>query len=79
MIGILFNGLKFGIVLAFLIGPVFFTIIQASIERGFWVGVLVALVAAFFKGIRISAFKWLALNLIPIPLLVVFFKAVSIK
>lgn len=43
MIGILFNGLKFGIVLAFLIGPVFFTIIQASIERGFWVGVLVAL------------------------------------
>lgn len=43
MIGILFNGLKFGIVLAFLIGPVFFTIIQASVERGFWVGVLVAL------------------------------------
>lgn len=39
---ILFNGLKFGIVLAFLIGPVFFTIIQTSIERGFWNGVLVS-------------------------------------
>lgn len=39
---ILFNGLKFGIVLAFLIGPVFFTIIQTSIERGFWNGILVS-------------------------------------
>ncbi len=40
---IVFNGIKFGIVLAFLIGPVFFTIIQTSIERGFWKGALVAL------------------------------------
>jgi threonine/homoserine/homoserine lactone efflux protein len=40
---ILFNGLKVGIVLAFLIGPVFFTIIQTSVERGFWKGVLVSL------------------------------------
>lgn len=40
---ILFNGFKVGIVLTFLIGPVFFTIIQTSIERGFWKGVLVAL------------------------------------
>ncbi|MBI3218462.1 MAG: LysE family transporter [Bacteroidetes bacterium] len=40
---IVFNGIKFGVVLAFLIGPVFFTIIQTSIERGFWKGALVAL------------------------------------
>ncbi|MCE2997756.1 MAG: LysE family translocator [Cyclobacteriaceae bacterium] len=40
---IAFNGIKFGVVLAFLIGPVFFTIIQTSIERGFWKGALVAL------------------------------------
>jgi threonine/homoserine/homoserine lactone efflux protein len=40
---ILLNGIKLGIVLAFLIGPVFFTLIQTSIERGFWRGVMVAL------------------------------------
>lgn len=40
---IIFNGIKLGLVLAFLIGPVFFTIIQTSVERGFWNGVLVSL------------------------------------
>jgi len=40
---ILINGLKLGIVLAFLIGPVFFTIIQTSVERGFRNGILVSL------------------------------------
>lgn len=40
---IVLNGLKLGIVLTFLIGPVFFTILQTSIERGFWNGVWVAL------------------------------------
>ena len=40
---IVLNGIKFGIVLAFLIGPVFFTIIQVSVEKGFWHGVMVAL------------------------------------
>lgn len=39
---IVFNGIQLGIVLTFLVGPVFFTIIQTSIERGFWKGVLVA-------------------------------------
>jgi threonine/homoserine/homoserine lactone efflux protein len=42
MTSIIFNGLKFGIVLAILVGPVFFTIIQTSVERGFWKGALVA-------------------------------------
>ncbi len=40
---IVLNGVQFGIVLAFLIGPVFFTIIQTSVEKGFWKGALVAL------------------------------------
>jgi threonine/homoserine/homoserine lactone efflux protein len=40
---IILNGLKLGIILAFLVGPVFFTIIQTSIERGFRNGLLVSL------------------------------------
>jgi len=40
---IVLNGIKFGILLALLIGPVFFTIIQTSIERGFWNGIFVAI------------------------------------
>lgn len=39
---IILQGIKFGLILALLIGPVFFTIIQTSVERGFWNGVLVA-------------------------------------
>ena len=42
-IEIILNGIKLGVVLAFLVGPVFFAIIQTSVERGFWNGVLVAL------------------------------------
>ncbi len=40
---IVLNGLKLGVILSFLIGPVFFTIIQTSVERGFRNGVLVSL------------------------------------
>jgi len=39
---IVFNGIKFGFLLAFLVGPVFFTIIQTSVEKGFGNGALVA-------------------------------------
>jgi len=39
---IILNGIFSGIVLAFLIGPVFFTILQTSIERGFGSGAFVA-------------------------------------
>lgn len=39
---IILNGVVSGILLAFLIGPVFFTIMQTSIERGFTSGALVA-------------------------------------
>jgi threonine/homoserine/homoserine lactone efflux protein len=40
---IVLKGIISGIVLALLIGPVFFTIIQTSMERGFWSGVFVAI------------------------------------
>lgn len=40
---IIIKGIFSGIVLAFLIGPVFFTLLQTSIERGFSSGVFVAI------------------------------------
>ena len=40
---IIVKGIVSGIVLAFLIGPVFFTLLQTSIERGFSSGVFVAI------------------------------------
>jgi threonine/homoserine/homoserine lactone efflux protein len=43
MIEIVLKGIASGILLALLIGPVFFTIIQTSIERGFRSGFFVAL------------------------------------
>jgi threonine/homoserine/homoserine lactone efflux protein len=39
---IVLNGIFSGVVLALLIGPVFFTILQTSIERGFGSGAMVA-------------------------------------
>jgi threonine/homoserine/homoserine lactone efflux protein len=39
---VILNGVISGVVLAFLIGPVFFTILQTSIERGFGSGAMVA-------------------------------------
>lgn len=52
---IVFNGIKLGVLLAFLVGPVFFTILQTSIERGFLRGVLVAV------GVSISDAAYVAL------------------
>lgn len=40
---VVLKGLSFGLILAVLIGPVFFTLIQASIEKGPWSGVFVAI------------------------------------
>ena len=40
---IILNGIISGLVLALLVGPVFFTILQTSIERGFGSGALVAI------------------------------------
>jgi threonine/homoserine/homoserine lactone efflux protein len=50
-----FNGLKLGIVLTFLIGPVFFTILQTSVEKGFRNGVLVSL------GVSLSDIMYVAI------------------
>jgi threonine/homoserine/homoserine lactone efflux protein len=36
------NGILYGLVLAVLVGPIFFTLVQTSIERGFWSGFFVA-------------------------------------
>lgn len=52
---IVFNGIKLGILLAFLIGPVFFTILQTSVERGFTQGVLVAI------GVSLSDLAYVAI------------------
>lgn len=41
------QGVQFGVVLAFLIGPVFFTIMQTSIEKGFFYGVMIAIGVSF--------------------------------
>jgi threonine/homoserine/homoserine lactone efflux protein len=48
------NGVISGLVLAFLIGPVFFTILQTSIERGFWSGVFVAIGVSLSDAFYIS-------------------------
>jgi threonine/homoserine/homoserine lactone efflux protein len=48
------KGLASGIVLAFLVGPVFFTIIQTSIERGFRSGFFVAVGVSLSDAMYIS-------------------------
>jgi threonine/homoserine/homoserine lactone efflux protein len=48
------KGIVSGIVLAFLIGPVFFTILQTSIERGFWSGFFVAIGVSLSDAFYIS-------------------------
>ena len=51
---VILNGVLSGIVLAFLIGPVFFTILQTSIERGFGSGALVAVGVSLSDAFYIS-------------------------
>jgi threonine/homoserine/homoserine lactone efflux protein len=51
---IILNGIFSGVVLAFLIGPVFFTIIQTSIERGFRSGFFVAVGVSVSDALYIS-------------------------
>lgn len=47
------KGIEFGLVLALLVGPVFFTILQASVERGFWTGVRVAIGVSLSDGLYV--------------------------
>jgi threonine/homoserine/homoserine lactone efflux protein len=51
---IILNGIISGIVLAFLVGPVFFTILQTSIERGFGSGAMVAIGVSLSDAFYIS-------------------------
>lgn len=51
---VILNGVISGIILAFLIGPVFFTIIQTSIERGFGSGAFVAMGVSLSDAFYIS-------------------------
>jgi threonine/homoserine/homoserine lactone efflux protein len=51
---IILNGIFSGIVLAFLVGPVFFTILQTSIERGFRSGFFVAIGVSLSDAVYIS-------------------------
>lgn len=51
---VILNGIISGIILAFLIGPVFFTIVQTSIERGFGSGALVAVGVSLSDAFYIS-------------------------
>jgi threonine/homoserine/homoserine lactone efflux protein len=51
---VILNGVLSGIVLAFLIGPVFFTILQTSVERGFGSGALVAVGVSLSDAFYIS-------------------------
>jgi len=48
------NGIFSGIVLALLIGPVFFSILQTSIEKGFWSGFFVAAGVSISDALYIS-------------------------
>lgn len=51
---VIVNGVISGIVLAFLVGPVFFTIVQTSIERGFGSGALVAVGVSLSDTVYVS-------------------------
>jgi threonine/homoserine/homoserine lactone efflux protein len=51
---IIFNGIISGMVLALLIGPVFFTLLQTSIERGFRSGFFVAIGVSLSDAVYIS-------------------------
>jgi len=60
------QGILYGIVMAFMIGPVFFTLIRTSIEKDFNSGVLLAFGIALSEGIVIGVsyfcVSWLAEN-----------------
>jgi threonine/homoserine/homoserine lactone efflux protein len=51
---IVFNGIVSGFLLAFLVGPVFFTLLQTSIERGFRAGSFVAIGISLSDALYIS-------------------------
>lgn len=61
---IVLNGLGFGLLLCVLIGPVFFALLQNSIEKGFWSGFFMAV------GIAISDASYIVITYLGISQLV---------
>lgn len=55
------NGMLFGLLLAVLIGPVFFTLIQTSIEKGFDKAILVA-IGIFFSDVFYIGLAYLGVS-----------------
>lgn len=51
---VLWNGILFGLLLTIFIGPVFFALIQTSIEKGFYAGVFMAIGIALSDAIYVS-------------------------
>ncbi len=51
---VLWNGILFGLLLTIFIGPVFFALIQTSIEKGFYSGVFMALGIALSDAFYVS-------------------------
>lgn len=60
------NGVMYGLVLAILVGPVFFTLIQTSIERGFKSGVYVAIGISLSDALCITV-AYLGISMINTP------------
>lgn len=58
---VVINGLVFGLVISVLIGPVFFTLLQTSIEKGFDKAILVA-IGIFFSDLFYIALAYLGLS-----------------
>ena len=61
---IVLNGLGFGLLLCVLIGPVFFALLQNSVEKGFWSGFFMAI------GIALSDASYIVLTYLGISQLV---------
>ena len=55
MIGIIIKGIGFGLILSLAVGPVFFTLVKTSLQKGFRAGALVAV------GVSISDICYIAL------------------
>ena len=61
------EGIQFGIVLSFLVGPVFFTILQTSIEKGFFYGMMVAIGVSFSDLIYVAICYFGLISLVSNP------------
>lgn len=63
----LYNGFLIGLMLSALVGPVFFTLLQTSLEQGFRAGAAVALGIAISDGTYILLMAFLSAQIIDLP------------